>query len=308
MTILLSLTGEQAIPNLIPFWQAREYLSAAFVVSERTEPIAWQLSRAIKVDPDLHQLQVLPPITVQPYDLQTVRGILTRWITQRQQAGQNVVMNITGGTKVMTMAAVQAVHDTGVPMLYVCTEENQIITYRSDGTEISREAIRVNITAAQYMAAHGLEISDNPQFDPAAGPESHPPKAGDDLEQEVFQKLCDAHCFDDVRKNVFIRKPVPGGWVRNELDIMVVRNGRMAVGSCKSRKKTVSSFDLNRYLYELFSLSSRESAGIYCGKALILASDVAVHTSLDRARTMKVRVIRGADLERIAEIFMEISQ
>lgn len=308
MTILLSLIGEQAIPNLIPFWQTRRYRSATFVVSERTQPVAWQLSRAIQMDPDLQELQVLPPVTVQPYDFQAAREVLTRWITRQQHAGENVVMNITGGTKVMTMAVVQAVHDTGVLMLYVCTEENQIITYRSDGTEINREPIRVNITAAQYLAAHGLEISDNPQFDPAAGPESHPPKEGDDLEEEVFQKLCDAHCFDEVRKNVFIRKPVPGGWVKNELDIMVVRNGRMAVGSCKSSKKTVSSFDLNRYLYELFSLSSRESAGIYCGKALILASDVAVHTSLDRARTMKVRVIRGEDLERIAEIFMEIVQ
>lgn len=286
--ILVSLVGEQPIPNLIPLWQDRTIRAVRFAATGVTHPVADGLEQFVRTDPSLRHIEVLERIDLPAYQIGKARAALVEALAQTQSGGEAVCLNLTGGTKIMSLAALQAAYGTGVPLLYVSTEENQLIRLQSDGAESERLLLNVTVSVDQYLRAHGLEVSDNLGFHPE-GPRSQvrPPMEGDWLEEQVFQMASHANLFDDVRRGVYIRKKVRDVWVTNELDVVVTRNGRMAVCSCKSGK--VDKEDL----YELSSLSRREAAGIYCGKLLICGQGDVDEAVKQRAGAFGIRLVYG---------------
>ena len=119
-----------------------------------------------------------------------------------------------------------------------------------------------------------------------------PPKAGDELEALVYETALSCGKFDDVQRNVHIRRPGRVNDVKNELDVVFTRNGVMVVCSCKSGKRITKEM-----LYELSSLSRRESAGIYCRKILICQSAELDQPIKDRAKESGIRLIYGTALQ-----------
>jgi hypothetical protein len=295
--ILLSLVGEQPIPNLLPLWQSTEYSATRFAATRTTLPVAEALMAAIRIDPQLQQLKVLDTLLLEAYDIQQARTQLASALAEYQVQSLPVCVNLTGGTKLMSLAALQAAFGTGVPLLYVTTEQNEIIHYRSDGSETGREPIKVCAGVYQYLRAHGLEASDNQNFDPN-GPRSNirPAKEGDALEEEVYRRALDSGLFDDVRRSVHIRKQSRRGPVVNELDVVVTRNGRMAVCSCKAGRQVTKE-----NLYELASLSQREVAGIYCGKVMASALSELPTAIRDRAEANRIHLVYGSEIANIAD-------
>lgn len=295
--ILLSLVGEQPIPNLIPLWQApQQYSAARFAATSETREIAKNLAKTIRNDPLLSHITPNPVLELDAYDINTTRSRLAKALAAYQENNSSVCLNLTGGTKIMSLAALLAAFGTGVPLLYVSTQNNSIIYYQSDGNETHRQEISIKIDVKQYFNAHNLEVSSHPNFNlNAAKPLVHPPKEGDDLEKKVFQLARDSGKFDDVQRNIFIRRRIKQNWVRNELDIVVTRNGRLAVCSCKSGDITKED------IYELASLSRREAAGIYCGKVLVCGRKEIPEALRDRARASQVRLVYGSEVENVAE-------
>ena len=295
--LLLSLVGEQPIPNLLPLWQSDEYTTAQFAATPTTRGVAESLARTILADPQLQHLRVLDPLMLSAYDIQASRSCLAAALVQHQREGLAVRLNLTGGTKLMSLAAVQAAFGSGVNLLYVSTQENQLIHLASDGAELVRQSLEVQISAGQYLAAHDLEVGDDLSFRPEARRYAvPPPQEGDELEEQVFRQARQSGQFDDVRRNVFIRKQTSRGPVINELDVVVTRNGRLAVCSCKSGKTLTKET-----IYELASLSRREAAGIYCGKVLVTSQDTVSRALRDRARDMNVHLVYGPEIENVAE-------
>lgn len=295
--ILLSLVGEQPIPNLIPLWQApQQYSAARFAATSETREIAKNLAKTIRNDPLLSHITPHPVLELDAYDINTTRSRLAKALAAYQENNSSVCLNLTGGTKIMSLAALLAAFGTGVPLLYVSTQNNSIIYYQSDGNETHRQEISIKIDVKQYLNAHNLEVSSHPNFIPnAAKPLVHPPKEGDDLEKKVFQLARDSGKFDDVQRNLFIRRRIKQNWVRNELDIVVTRNGRLAVCSCKSGDI------IKEDIYELASLSRREAAGIYCSKVLVCGRKEIPEALRDRARDNQVRLVYGSEVENVAE-------
>jgi len=302
--LLISLIGEQPIPNLLPLWQFQEFTATQFIASQTTLNIAETLTHAIRQDKQLSHLKVFPTQTIEAYNIGLARAGISAVLSEHLLAETDVRLNLTGGTKIMSLAALQAAFGSGVRLMYVSTEENRIILLGSDGAELDSQPIDVKITVDQYLKAHGLEVSDNQKFDPNyyayAAP---PPKAGDELEMSVYQALKQSTRFDDVRRKIFIRKQTQQGEVNNELDIVAIRNGRLAVCSCKSfsseKQKKVKENIINA-THELASLSRREAFGIYCGK--ILATDIPEpgEANLQRAKEMGVRLVCGEEIKYIA--------
>jgi len=316
---LLSLVGEQPIPVLIPLWQqwaarpfsgdpsGRTFSCVQFVGSKNTLPVIANLEALLRREPGYKDLEIRPALTIDAYDTQTARKVLKTAIHNAEADGFQCAVNITGGTKLMTLAALQAVK--GKPaaandplettLLYVNTEKTRLIFLNADGEETGSEEIRVEMTIAQYLGAHGLEVSDNQAFNPD-GPysEAIPPRAGDELEQRVAALAANSGYFDEVRRNVFIRKPVPEGKaVSNELDVVAISNGRLVVCSCKA------GINLKKeMLYELSSLSRREAAGIYCGKVLALGQEDIPPGIRERARADHIHLVTGSEIDRIALI------
>ena len=295
--ILLSLVGEQPIPTLLPLWQAPgRYSAVQFAATQTTLPAAHEIAAALLVDPALRHIQVLEPLLLDAYGVGATRARLAQAFLQHLAGNRGLELNITGGTKLMSMAAMQAVYGTGIPLLYVSTETNQLLHFASDGSETGREPIAVRIGVEQYLIPHGLEVSDNLGFRPGgAYSDIRPEKEGDRLEEKVFTLACQSGFFEDVRRGVFIRKLVREDYVVNELDVVATHNGRMVVCSCKSGKID------NDDLYELSSLSRREAAGIYCGKVLV-SGQVDLPAALKkRAAAFGIRLVYGNSLERAAE-------
>jgi hypothetical protein len=292
--ILLSLVGEQPIPNLLPLWQNPEFDQFQLAFTETTQPCATALQNAVANDPALRHVKMLKPLLLKAYDVQQARLMLNKAITTHLENGLAVCLNFTGGTKIMSMAALQAAYGTGISLMYVSTEERQVIYYASDGSEVRREPIQVAISVEQYLQAHGLEVSDNLAFKKNWRQYAEPPpKAGDDLEKKVEALALRSGLFDDVRRNVFIRKHNRSAMVKNELDVVAIRNARLVVCSCKAGRE-ITKDDL----YELASLSRRESAGIYCGKVLASATE-APHAQVERARSMGIQLVSASQVDNI---------
>lgn len=294
--ILMTLVGEQPIPNLIPLWQDDRFDAVQFVASATTLPQAEMLANVVQTDPDLKHLEVLNHVAIDAYDIGKARARLASVLSNRMEQDRPVTLNLTGGTKIMSLAALQASFGTGVPLLYVSTEQGQLIHLRSDGSETNREPIRINIDVEQYLHAHGLDVSDNLAFKQLTGEKPYcPPKEGDWLEELVEGKARESGFFDDVRRNVFIRKQTPAGDARNELDVVVTLNGQLAVCSCK----TSANLDKEE-IYELAALSRRESAGIYCGKVLVSSMKQMPANLVERARSLGVKLVCGDEVDRVA--------
>ncbi|NMB54844.1 MAG: DUF1887 family protein [Leptolinea sp.] len=317
---LLSLVGEQPIPVLIPLWQqwtsplfasgevSSPFTSVQFAGSKNTLSVIANLEAVLRREPGLQHLDIRPALTIDPYDTHTAMQALGEALDRAEKDGFQSVMNISGGTKLMALAALQAarrpvIAQSGVSqdvrLLYVNTEKNRIMFLNAAGDEIGSEDIYVSLSIRQYLEAHGLEVSDNQAFNPNnVYADKRPPRAGDALEMRVMELSRDSGYFDEVRRNVFIRKAVPNSKpVSNELDVVAISNGRLVVCSCKA------GINLKKEMvYELAALSRRETAGIYCGKVLALGQEDIPPGICERAKADHIRLVRGSEIDRIALI------
>jgi hypothetical protein len=262
--------------------------------------VAQTLASFIAADPTLRHLQVRKTQIIDAYNLSEARSAISA-IINSVAGKQKILINLTGGTKIMSLAAMQASRGTDTTLLYVSTEEHSLTFFHSDSDINETKPIQVKITVEQYLNAHGLETSDSQNFGYKYS-DIVPTKEGDALEEKVFILARDSGLFDDVRRNLFIRKTSGEKAVFNELDVVVTRNGKLAVCSCKSGKIG------NQALYELASLSRREIAGIYCGKALASSKSDLPPGVVNRAKEDHIRLICADELENTAQILFQITQ
>ncbi len=305
--LLLSLLGEQPIPNLLPLWQYAQYDSVRFAATTRTYPLALSLAAAIPQDPRLAHLQVLDPLLLEAYNLATARRAINQALVDHHREGKQVCLNLTGGTKLMSLAALQAAFGSGTPLLYVATESNEVIHLSPDGSELRRDPLEVHISVNQYLLAHELQSSYDSAFRPGMEKAPvHHSQPGSYLEEQVARAALKEGVFDDVRRGLYIRRQVDHGYVVNELDVVVTRNGRLAVCSCKSGSATTPK--MREWIYELYSLSSREAAGIYCGKVLVVDQPEIPPAIIQRAQGMHVRLVYGQELDKISHHLLKATQ
>mgnify|MGYP001127095715 CR=1 FL=1 len=126
--LLLSFLGEQPIPVLLPLWASKKYDATCLVPTEKTEDLAQTLCGFMKKDRDLSGLKVYPYFKISPYDLEKAEGTIRKQLTQIQNNYPgSICINLTGGTKIMSLAGMLAAFELGFPMIYIATEKNMII-------------------------------------------------------------------------------------------------------------------------------------------------------------------------------------
>lgn len=145
--MLISLIGEQPIPNLLPI----RYLKPAenlLVYTAKTEQVAQRLRRIISGRPDL-----AADLPAEPYDFDGLRQKLAA----RLDGKQDVLFNLTGGTKMMALAAFSLAVQFGFPFVYM---ENQGSTLRRysfvAGAPVLQETTNLQtlISTSDYLNAH----------------------------------------------------------------------------------------------------------------------------------------------------------
>jgi hypothetical protein len=302
--LLLSFLGEQPLPVLLPLWASQSYDATCLVPTERTEDLAKSLCAFIRQDRDLSNLQVYPYFKIAPYDLEKAEATIRKQLSHIQSSYSGAIcINLTGGTKIMSMAGMLAAFELGFSMIYVATEKDSIIKMTPGASFSERQSLQVNISIEQYLSAYGIESSLDHSFSDPGLPTPHPPKEGDALEEFVYQQALDSGFFDDVKKGLFIRKfSHRSEPIINELDVVVIRNGRLAVCSCKSGKYSKA------YLAELEAVTAREKFGIYCGK--VFASNEGEFSEYRKKefRMNKVSLVYGSSLEKVAEFLLAATE
>ena len=292
----LTLVGEQPMPILMPLWQLPGITDLQFVATTQTEDIALRLKGIVKSDNALKGIQVHNRLLVSAYNLADTQNKVSQAIYNNQN--QRVLVNLTSGTKIMSLGCLQAAQTLDAQLVYVSTQTREMLFFHPVSKKEWTEKIDIAIDCFQYFNAHGFDASLNPNFKSPFAP-IMPPKEGDELENTIFQLCKDSSLFDDVQKNLYVRKRLlqQVGAI-NELDIVVTHNGSLAICSCKSGKLS------NDPLYELSSLASRELAGIYCKKFLITShtADAVPSGIKDRAMGFDIQVISQEKLQNSAQI------
>ncbi len=120
MTIVISLIGEQNLPNLLPILHLKPE-RVILVYTDFTEQTAVRLTKLIQPHTEVGRL------SVDAYNIDETR-------TQLEQAVNGlpiseIIINFTGGTKMMSLAAYQTAVDLNAPMIYLKSEGKQSLLY-----------------------------------------------------------------------------------------------------------------------------------------------------------------------------------
>jgi hypothetical protein len=212
--LLLSLIGEQPIPNLLPI----RYLKPGdnlLVYTRKTETVARRLRRIINGSENLHD-----DLLVGAFDIDDTM----KCMHARLDGIPDVVFNLTGGTKMMALSAYALASQRGSDFVYLESEGHKSLLYRYQFTNGFPEQKNPPLqlpelltSAAEYLNAHlpGFTLTD------FSRDEKGRITPGGFFEQAIFNSLKERGM--DVLANV---KPL-GVAEQVEIDL-VVRIGNQA--------------------------------------------------------------------------------
>lgn len=145
MTTLINLIGEQPIPNLLPVLFLKPDRTI-MLFTDTTEKTANRIKKLV----DYSEL-----MKIDPYDINT--GIRT--IHKILNDNDDFIFNITGGTKIMSLAAYQVANERNYKFVYMQSEgkKNLLYSYLSSDrnnqkpmVEVMPELVNIDI----YLRAH----------------------------------------------------------------------------------------------------------------------------------------------------------
>jgi len=165
MRTMIALVSDQRMQNVIPILQkGAEYRELILVLSkERTsgEPLERFVNSANDMKAVLcaHVAKVTVSDTyVDPYDIEAVRQAIGSLIHNTGER-ENLVVNISGGTKPMAIGTFQAAQSASVVSIYTNTEDGELLWLSPDGS-VRAERIRVvGLDVPLYIRAYGETVA-----------------------------------------------------------------------------------------------------------------------------------------------------
>jgi hypothetical protein len=292
------------------------------------------------------------------------------------EAGDDCSLNITGGTKVQTVAAFQVFYTQSKPIVYVDTQDNKIL---SIAPQAEPQPILAQIKAKDYLAAYGFTLNS------ATGTASRETESRGELRRLLLRAalenerslgalndslargireerdglvrftLKDDHAaaLDDLLVRSGVRRAGPeyilgqemaaylnGLWVeehaflaaltlkgrgliqecwmnakgewdlqrappQNEFDLVLARGARLYIVECKSldpNRREGGEGILREHLYKLDSLGDR-ALGLFGKKMMLSARPIKDEYVKSRAAAMGIKLVDGADLSDLENIF-----
>lgn len=271
--MLISLIGEQPIPNLLPI----RHLKAAenlLVYTAKTEPVARRLRQIISGRPNL-----AADLLAEPYNFDELRQKLAA----RLYGKQNVLFNLTGGTKMMSLAAFSLAAQFGFPFVYL---ENQGSTLRRyhfvAGAPVLQETISLQtlISTTDYLNAHldgfkqtGFHKDQNGKLD-----------AGGLFEQVVFQAI-----ENGLKKGAVLAGIRPTGEGLEQIDIDLAFRVANHVGIAEV--KLGSGEGPKKGLNQLKMAGEADFLGTYTAQFLITGTDGLNKSLKTLATKRKIKII-----------------
>jgi len=254
-TVMISLVGEQPIPNLLAVFYAQPQ-HAVLVCTEHTKTVSERLRSVLKERSKERGISVEDePVAVDPYDMADIESKLKTVIREKNWPPDKVVFNLTGGTKPMAFAAYRLAEQLSSPLLYVQSEGKKSVVYHyrfSDrGPELeSTDEVPPVLDIDLYLKAHLEGYADNGEFK-------------NEFEEVVHAVL--KRELDEVKHSV---RPVPelGGL---EIDLVLRCGNRVGIAEVKTGKKARSKEGIG----QIITAAEQRFLGTYTKKFLILDRD-----------------------------------
>ncbi|MFZ7108769.1 Card1-like endonuclease domain-containing protein [Avibacterium avium] len=149
------LISGQAAPNLLPILDTEfKPQKAVFVVSKAMKKQAEHLAKVFTAN----KVQVEQINLEDEFDFAKTSEQLLSLVEKYED--ENAALNVTGGTKLISIAAADAFNMIEKPIFYINTDNNEIIFLSKDENKewIANKPLNTNITLSTYLAAYGKGI------------------------------------------------------------------------------------------------------------------------------------------------------
>jgi hypothetical protein len=161
---LVSLVSDQTIPNVLVALHFRPD-ALLFLTTESME-------RKGKTDAILQCLAMRGldyaerhwRVSVREDSLLHIEQELARW-SQSQEEEFDYIVNLTGGTKLMSIAAYDYFQAFGSSMIYVPIPKNEFLTPFPKRRPKAPEALKDRLTVCEYLTAYGFKVANASDLD-----------------------------------------------------------------------------------------------------------------------------------------------
>jgi hypothetical protein len=259
MNCLISLIGEQPIPNLLVA-RALQPDRNLLYYTRKTEPVAENL-KVLLSNPELHPLP--------PFDLTGALSELER------ACPPGATINLTGGTKTMALAAYEFARRKSLPCVYLESDQGQSHLYQyafqDNQPHLQADSILPTlITIEDYLRAY---LGDG--FGPKLRPTQGPGKIFEDRLQEALRPV-----VDEIKAGIAIMA---------EVDIDLVIRCANQVGIIEAK---VGHDKIKHALDQLNTAGGQVKLGTYTQKILVSDQSWKQHTNhRELAQARRITVI-----------------
>jgi len=148
------LVSAQATPNLTPALDSVLKPKRMVLV---TSPDMFRQSKALAGVLKRHQIIVELLAIADAYDYAGIEDTFLQWVAAHES--ENVALNLTGGNKLMAMAAQSIFSSAGKPMFYVNAESDDVIFL---GRRDLSHRLVSSVKLRDYLEAHGYTLENQP--------------------------------------------------------------------------------------------------------------------------------------------------
>ena len=276
MTNMVLLVGEQPAPNLLPLKHYNPS-NVILVHTSRTARIASRLAQVIG------NIVKQPFCDVEPYRVDPIKEELQSYIGKLGWTGNDLVFNLTGGTKPMATAAFEIARQMEATAFYYQTEDNQslIHPYRYDRGSLVTDipvSIAETLTLDSYLR---LYVGD---YEPDSLPK-------DPFEDMVYRALHENQWPGlEMMPAVYLKGVGPNV----EVD-MLARVGNQVAAFEVKRSASKKAID------QLNGVTDQRTLGTYTRKILVSANPLEVNNlELAKAHRMRVVVLESGVNDRLS--------
>ncbi len=150
------LVSDQAMPNFLPVLNKDlKPKSVTLAVSNKMQSRAQWLKKEI----EKHQVQILPDIELgeNVADVNIVQSVFMKWADDNKELFKNSVLNVTGGTKPMAIAAQETFRIGDRPVFYVDIASDYASWLGEEGKNLF---LSNQPTLSQFLGLNGIEIKE----------------------------------------------------------------------------------------------------------------------------------------------------
>lgn len=153
-TTILSLVGEQPVPNILPIRHIQPK-EVALIHTHTTRRVSDNLVPLLKAKCKV------TPYEVTAYDILKAHKSLGKLVEKYHKNSDKLIFNLTGGTKPMAWAAYQLAQELKAEFVYLQSEGGKSLLYFysfADGklSLVKKQEIKSQLSIDDYFRAHGL--------------------------------------------------------------------------------------------------------------------------------------------------------